>query len=78
MGVEEFLRDGREGGEVVLHDGLPQLGGVVFGEGHDSFGGAVAEEIGFFDAVDEGVVEDFSFRVEFHELLFGPGGEVQD
>lgn len=78
LGVEEFLGYGREGGEVVVGDRLPQLRGVVFGQGHDALGRAVPEEIGLFDAVDEGVVEDLALRVEFHQLLVRPVGEVED
>lgn len=78
LGVEQFLRDGGEGEELVVQDGVPEPRGVVFGQGHDALGGAVAEEIGLFDAVDEGVVEDFALRVEFHQLLVRPVAEVYD
>ena len=36
----------REGGVVVVLDGIPEGGGVVFAEGHDLFGVAVADEVG--------------------------------
>ena len=77
LGVEEFLRYGREGREVVLCYRVPQSRGIVFGQRHDALCGAVAQEIRLFDAVDEGVVQDFSAGVESYELLGGPGCEVQ-
>lgn len=76
--AEQLGEDGGVGGEVVLGDGVPQLGRVVFGQGHDGLGGAVAEEVGLFDGVDEGVVEDAAGGVEFHEVRVGPVGEVDE
>lgn len=53
---EETPIELRMGLQVVgLHAG-PQGAAVSGGERHDGFGGAGAEEVGFFDGVDEGVV----------------------
>lgn len=44
--------------EIVGLGGGPEGFAVGGGEGHDGFSGAGAEEVGFFDGVDEGVMED--------------------
>ena len=45
LGIQEFLVDGVEEGEVVLFDGFPELGRVFFAEEHYGFAGAVAEVV---------------------------------
>ena len=66
------LAGGREEGVVDLGPcaqvgglgGGPQGAGVGGGEGHYWSGGAGAEEVGFFHAVDKAVVEDGGVGVD--------------
>lgn len=59
-----------------MFNGLPEPRRVLLGKTHDALCGTVAQEICFFDAVDESVSHDHSLRVEAHEILSRPVTEV--
>ena len=59
-------------------NGPPQLSRVVFAEGHHDFGGPIAEEVSFLDAVDVGVVVDLAKRVEREQDVGWEVREMED
>jgi hypothetical protein len=59
LGIKQFLVDRTVETEIMGFDRIPELRGIFFAQKHDCFAGSGAQVIGFFDAVDEEVVDVF-------------------
>jgi hypothetical protein len=55
--VQQFLVDRIIQAKIVLDNGVPELLAICLAQKHYCFAGAGAQVVGFFDGVDEEVVD---------------------